>query len=86
VDETDDVVHFEERQDVTEIVEDNKHFMNATDERARYGEFDRVASIPIGVFMELRKKGIVQDRKAFARWLDDPDNKVFRTRPGKLSK
>jgi hypothetical protein len=39
------------------------------------------------VFDELNKKGIVRgfhviDHKAFRRFLNDPDNKVFRTREG----
>jgi hypothetical protein len=45
---------------------------------------DRVASIPMGVYMELDAKGIARDEKAFARWLDDPDQRAFRTRPGRL--
>jgi hypothetical protein len=85
-DHTDDTYVIATHQDVTDLVEDNLGRFNQVDERARWGEMDRVASIPMPIYMELRRKGIVDDEKAFARWLDDPDNRCFRTRPGKLSK
>lgn len=87
VDEVDDKVVFEEKHDVTDILETNKALQNMVDEKANWkGEMHRVASIPMGIFMELQRKGITKDKKAFLRWLDDPEQKVFRTRPGKLSK
>ena len=69
-------------QDVTEIVETNKAFMADSDKQTRYGEMPRVASIPMNVYMDLQRRGIVQDKKAFKAWLNDPDNLFFRTRPG----
>ena len=50
------------------------------------GDMHHVARIPLFLLHELRKKGVAQDQKAFARWLDDPDNRIFRTKPGKLGK
>lgn len=79
-------VGFETRQDVTDIIEVNKTFMADVDERHRYGDMSRVASIPVSVFFELERTGISRDPVAFKRWLDDPDNRLFRTRPGRLSK
>ena len=76
----------EAQQDVTGIVELNKAEFNATDERTRYTDMTRVARIPMGILMELHRKGIAQDQERFAKWLDDPDNKVFRTRPGRMSR
>ncbi len=75
-------------QDAEDIVESNKLFYNSTDERARYGEkLTRVASIPMSVwFNHLLPSGIANDEDALKRWLDDPDQKFFRTRPGKLSR
>jgi hypothetical protein len=77
---------FETIHDVEPILEANKLFMNDVDERARYGEMDRVASIPLDIYLELDRKGIAKDPVAFKRWLDDPDNRAFRTRPGRLSR
>ena len=74
-------------QDVEDIVEASKAAYNATDERARYGEkFTHMAHIPITIWFELVRLGIAQDEKALRKWLDNPDYKDFRTRPGKLSR
>lgn len=56
-------------------------FNNA--ERTFGGEsFVKVASIPLTLYMELRRKGVFRDPAALKRWLNDPDNRAFRTRPG----
>jgi hypothetical protein len=46
----------------------------------------KVASIPLNVWQDLRKRGITpqKDPVAFKRWLNDPDNFAFRTRPGRV--
>lgn len=82
---SDDAYTFVTRQDVTPIAEDAKAHFNSVDERTPWkGEMHRVASIPMTIFMDLQKKGIIKDKKAFAAWLNHPDNRVFRTRPGKV--
>lgn len=72
--------------DITEIVEYNKYLFNDTDERANFRKKTLMAKIPMGIFLQLHKDGITKDDKALRKWLDDPDNRVFRTRPGKMSK
>jgi hypothetical protein len=80
----------ETRQDVTDIVAEAKSLHAMTDERAGWkGDWHRVASIPNSVMVELQNKGIFRgfhclDPKAFKRWLNDSDNKFFRTRPGRV--
>ena len=69
-------------QDVTAIIEANKAEFNAAPER--WGEFTKVGSIPMVVYYELERQGILQDQKALAKWLNDPDNLAFRTRPGTI--
>ena len=74
-------------QDVTEILADNKAERNTFDEKAGWkGDVHKVASIPIVVWEELKRKGLDNDNDALLKWLDDPDNRAFRTRPGKLRK
>lgn len=85
-DEENDKLHIVSKQDATDIIEANKAFYNSTDERARYHDMDRVASIPMNLYFDLWRQGIVQDNKRFMKWLDDPENRHFRTRPGSLSK
>jgi hypothetical protein len=71
--------------DVQDIIDDAKTRYNLHDERAPWkGDTHKVAQIPMPILMELERKGITRDQKAFKAWLNDPDNRVFRTRPGKV--
>lgn len=69
-------------QDVSAIIEANKAEFNAAPER--WGEWTKVGSIPLSVYYELERQGILNDQKAMAKWLNDPDNRAFRTRPGTI--
>lgn len=72
-------------QDVSEFAEANKQQFNQFDERASWsGDMHRVASIPMSVYYDLKRKGILDDQAAMKKWLNDPDNRVFRTRPGQV--
>jgi hypothetical protein len=44
----------------------------------------RVATLPLVLWMKLKQDGILDDPRALRRWLNDPDNRAFRTRPGRL--
>jgi hypothetical protein len=74
--------HIQTVQDVATVIESAKQSFNSTDERAKWGEWTRVASIPVALYFELKAKGIADDPKAMKRWLNDRDNSLFRTRPG----
>lgn len=74
------IIHKE--QDVTSIIEANKAEFNSAPER--WGEWTKVGSIPLSVYYELERQGITKDQKAMAKWLNDPDNLYFRTRPGTI--
>lgn len=84
----DDVVVLETKQDVTDIIELNKiQVDNAT--RKIDNTMTHVARIPFTVIDDLNAKGIMQgfmvkDEKAFKRWLNNPDNRVWRTYPGSV--
>ena len=71
-------------QDAAPIIEANQAELNSTNAKIGSGkeDFVKVASIPMNIYMELRKKGIAQDPAAMKRWLNDPDNRFFRTRHG----
>lgn len=79
-------------QDITDILERNKREYAAQDERKNWGDgafSNKVASIPLTVFSELEKQGITRgfaviDQKRFNAWLNDPDNRAFRTRAGTI--
>jgi len=80
-DSTDDFL-IQTVQKTDEILDTNKEdFNNAPD---RWGDGQRVASLPLSIWTRLQKAGIMDDPKALRRWLNDPDNRAFRTRPGRL--
>ncbi|ANN76806.1 hypothetical protein [Bordetella flabilis] len=80
-----DVAYIETKQDAEQIVEANKAQYAATDERARYGDgMQHVARIPVVVLQDLRQRGVLKDPKRFKAWLNDPENRHFRTRPGQV--
>lgn len=71
-------------QTLDKLIDANKADYNDDKKRMTDGLGQKVASIPLHIYFELRKQGIVQDRKAFKRWLNDPDNLYFRTAPGRI--
>lgn len=82
----------ETRQDVTANIEQNLKEFNSYDERAKWSDDmfgNKIASIPLTVIDDLNAKGIMRgfaviDEKQMKAWLNNPDNRFFRTRPGKV--
>jgi hypothetical protein len=77
----------EERQDVTDLVETNKAVYNSIDQRAKHDTMNRYASIPLNLFFEQWGKGMWRGNKLGQeekRWLNDNENRFFRTRPGRV--
>ena len=72
-------------QDITDVVEANKALYNLYDERSNWrGDMHKVASLPMSVYYDLKNKGILEDPVAMKKWLNNPENVVFRTRPGQV--
>ena len=71
-------------QDVQDIVDVAQRRFNDQKASTPYGEFAKVASIPLSILEQLRRDGTLADPERFKKWLNDPDNRMFRTRPGKL--
>jgi hypothetical protein len=82
----------ESSQDVGGIIESNKAQFNSYDERAKWSDQlfgNKIASVPLVVIDDLNKKGIMRgfhvvDQARFKEWLNNPDNRAFRTRPGRV--
>jgi hypothetical protein len=80
----------ETREDITAILEQNKKEYNSFDEKAKWSDDllgNKIASIPFTVIDELNKQGIMRgfaivDQKRMKAWLNERDNRVFRTRTG----
>lgn len=69
-------------QDVTQLIKKNKELQNLDDGYSPSRNMRRVASIPDILYWNLKLKGIIDDPKAFKKWLNDPDNRAFRTAEG----
>jgi hypothetical protein len=75
--------------DITPFIEQNKAQYNAIDNKAKWKDLTKIASIPYAVISMLNEKGIMRgfhitDQKALKAWLNDPENVHFRTRPGRV--
>lgn len=77
------------QQDVTDVVENNK--MNYNERHGeRFQDFTtHVARIPTGIYYELIRTGVIDEKNdpegtRLKAWLNDPDNKAWRSRPGKI--
>ena len=71
-------------QDVTAILEANKRAYNQVDENANWkGDIHLCATVPLHIFNSLPKE-LRRDENALKRWLNHPDQKAFKVRPGKI--
>ncbi len=70
-------------QDTTELISTNKALQNEYRPRG-FGDGRRMASIPMVVWEGLLRQGIANDRKKLKAWLNDPDNRAFRTMLGRI--
>lgn len=82
-DEASDGFTMHTQQDVTGLLDINKYLSNE-DSGERYGDMTRVASIPLIIFAQLKRDGVIDNPKRFKAWLNDPENRYFRTRGGRV--
>jgi len=73
-------------QNAQPIVDANRAAYNDTDERAGFkGDLHLMARIPLSVLFMPENRGLLeQDQQTIKRFLNDPDNKHFRVRPGRV--
>lgn len=90
-DDTNDTFTIETRQTVDDIVEVSKATYNSIDERANWkGDLHLVGRIPLTLFYELQRRGEVDadgnvlNDETLAKFLNNPDYRDFRTRPGRV--
>lgn len=83
-DEATDETTIETVQDAEPLMDLNLASYNSIDHRARWGEGQMVARLPLNIFWDLKQRGIIGNQKAFSRWLNDSENMKFRTRPGRV--
>jgi xylose isomerase len=77
-------------QEIGGLIDANKEEYNTASSKWSDNALEnRVARIPLKVFDQLEKEGITRgftilDHKRFKAWLNNPDNKVFRTKAGRI--
>ena len=74
----------EKKQDVSGIIEHAKVQANAVTSLDRWGDGKKVASIPMAIYADWVATGKIHDQAFIKAWLNNPDNALFRTRPGKV--
>ena len=83
-DKIDEKLIVESTQDIAPILKKNKAERNEFDiqhnSELKYKEgWTKVATIPNIIIDKLMKAGVWGDKKAMKKWLNDPDQKAFRT-------
>ena len=79
-----DKVTLEVKQVVDRIFETNQAERDSYSSLDRFGNWRKVATVPINVYWDLKMKGTIDDPKEFAKWLNKSENTVFRTFPKSL--
>jgi len=72
-----------ESQDVSAILKDNRRLRNEEDGKP-FGEWKRIAQIPLIIVNDLMKKGIWGDKIRLKKWLNKTEFKHLRTKNGQI--
>lgn len=76
--------HYRMDYPVDNLIKENKMHQNALYGQ-KWGEGQRVASIPLNVYFEkLAEASIQKDDKYISKWLNDSDNSAFRVKEGRV--
>lgn len=79
-DDDNDTFHIEYEQNCDDLLAFNRHLYDHAE--GGFGDMKKVGTIPMNLYYDLKQKGILDDQKAFKKWLNDRDNRYFRTFPG----
>lgn len=80
-DDANDQFYIQTQQETEDLIDQNRRELNDSGTNWK-GDWHKVASIPLSIFVRLQKEGIVYDQEALKKWLNDPDNALFRTKHG----
>lgn len=84
-DEDTDRVFMTSEQDVTGIMDDNDREATAIFQNSvKWGEWARVATIPMSIYAQWLIEKRDRDPEYIKRWINDRDNRKFRTRLGRV--
>lgn len=89
-DDLSDTLTIQRTEDVSSVLEANKRAFNDAESRHKSETFNHVARIPTSAIEQwCKQKGVkyqefFHDEKLLKLFLNDPDNRLFRTRPGRI--
>ncbi|BDU31871.1 hypothetical protein TUMSATVNIG1_24800 [Vibrio nigripulchritudo] len=82
--EQDGMTHFRTDYPVDAVIDDNERAFNESLHQ-RFGDGQRIASIPLNVYFDqLHEAHLQGDKQYLSQWLNDPNNRAFRTFKGKV--
>lgn len=71
-------------QRVDDLLDMNQALRNTDAKANKSSMMRRVASVPLNIYMELKQKGIIDDPKKLREWLNNSDNRAWRTNDMKV--
>jgi hypothetical protein len=77
--DTDGKLHIENTTDISLIAEQAKAERNESSRTARTGEWVKAFSLPMLVYLDLKNRGILQDKSAMKKWMASEEAAPFRT-------
>lgn len=85
-DEADDVYRLRSTQDVEPTIELSRQLFNERSGERYLDGLTHIGFVPQVIIDKLmaEKRWITQDPAAFKKWWNDPDNRAFHSRPGRV--
>lgn len=77
-------VHVQSFENVDHILAKNAYLRGVPKEQKTKDGMRMMASIPLTLYHDLKRQGIMSDQKKFRQWLNDPSNSMWRVTEGKL--
>ena len=78
----DGLIHIETTQDVDALLDQNRALLN--DATGPMGDMAQTAALPEIIVDDLMRTGAFHDEAYMKKFLNDPDNRKLRTRPGRV--
>ena len=75
----DGVMHFEDTVEIDNIAEQARQERNDVSRTAKSGDMVKVASLPMMVYLDLTKRGILRDKSEMRKWLASDEALPYRT-------
>lgn len=86
MDEDDESFTLETHEPMDPVVEAAKRSSASVDERARWNTMEHVGWMPGTVHAKIMRENPEREdyQRAMKKWINDPDNRGFRSRPGRV--